>query len=140
MHRRQQYVLHRQSGQYRHHLAATTGIAIINNSTITGQISDSGTISVTGLGILIDNASKISGANKAISITGPTFTGGISNAGVLAAAIIGIYINGVTTFAGGIANSGTIDNGLRRIFVETVRLSSVALPIAAISPGTLAIS
>ena len=105
------------------------------------QISDSGNILASAHGILIDSASKISGANKAISITGPTFTGGISNAGTLAAANTGIIVSGVTTFAGGIANSGTINGNSfeKNRSSKRIKPSSAASPIAARSPGFRAI-
>ena len=101
-------------------ITAKTGIDIVG-STITGAIVDSGNLLASAHGILIDSASRIAGASKAISISGPTFTGGISNAGALAAGTTAISVSGVTTFTGGIVNSSTglISGGLAGIQVGT---------------------
>ena len=73
-----------------------TGI-YVNNSTITGQISNAGTISASGPGILIQSNSVL--------------TNGISNSGTIAAGGTGIFVDNVSTFSGGISNSGTLSAG-----------------------------
>ena len=82
LHRCQRTVLQRHSGRYRNDFAGrAAGIAVVNGSTISGQISNSGIIAASGFGILIDGTSKINSVGFAIKITGPTFIGSISNAG-----------------------------------------------------------
>ncbi|MGB6504747.1 MAG: hypothetical protein WBE99_15015 [Xanthobacteraceae bacterium] len=64
-------------------------------SPFTGGISNSGTISSTGVGgipIILDG--------------GSTFSGGISNSGTIAARDGGIFVENTSTFSGGISNSG----------------------------------
>ena len=90
--------------------SATTGIAV-TNSTITGAIIDTGTIAG---GITLDSKSVINGTATGISVTGPTFGGGISNAGSITLTTTGpfsvaaINVNGASTFSGGINNSGSL--------------------------------
>ena len=100
-HLRRQHQLHRQRQQHPAACISTSGIKV-TDSTITGSILDSGTL--TG-GISIDSASKIASASIAIQVTGPTFAGGISNAGKLAGTKTGIQLHGTTTFAGGLINA-----------------------------------
>src|SRR5262249_43604640 len=85
-------------------IAAPTGISI-TNSTITGQIIDSGLI--TG-GIKIDAASRITSTATAIAVAGPSFGGGISNGGTITTANAGILLQNVTSFGGNITNSGAL--------------------------------
>ena len=73
-------------------ITARTGIALLNGSTITGAIVDSGTIVATSHGILVDAASEILSTQTAVNIVGRTFTGGIFNAGVISGGSIGIEI------------------------------------------------
>ncbi|MGO8738754.1 beta strand repeat-containing protein [Rhodoblastus sp.] len=90
-------------------ISAPTGVSLVG-AEINGAIRDSGVISATSHGILIDAASIIFATKTAISITGPTVAGGISNAGSISAggSRNGINVNGVTSFSGGISNSGVI--------------------------------
>jgi uncharacterized protein with beta-barrel porin domain len=73
-----------------------TGILVTNSSSIAGQISNAGSISVGGTGIRVDTSSIV--------------TNGIVNAGMITAGTgaAGIEVNGVTTFGGGITNTGSI--------------------------------
>ena len=84
--------------------SAAIGIAI-SGSTINGQVKDTGTI--LG-GIRADGASTITSTATGITV-GPTskFSGGIVNNGTITG-VNGIELNTVSTFAGGISNSGTI--------------------------------
>ena len=84
----------------------TTGIAV-SNSTINGEIQDTGTI--LG-GIRNNSGSTINSASSAIAIGAvPTFAGGITNSGTIIGTVgNGIFLNGVTAFSGGISNSGTV--------------------------------
>jgi uncharacterized protein YhjY with autotransporter beta-barrel domain len=100
-------------------VTAKTAISVLD-SNITGAIIDTGTILATGQGIAIDRFSKISAANTAIEIAGPTFTGGISNAGRISAGTFAIAVGNVATFSGGITNSGTLSAGHTGIAVAFV--------------------
>jgi uncharacterized protein with beta-barrel porin domain len=84
----------------------TTGIAV-TNSTINGEIQDTGTI--LG-GIRNNSGSTINSASSAIAIGAvSTFAGGITNSGTINGTVgNGIFLNNVSTFSGGISNSGTI--------------------------------
>lgn len=77
----------------------TTGIGInIMNSSLSNGISNSGTISTSGSGIVISNTS--------------TINGGISNSGAMSSTTgTGILINSASTVSGGISNSGSIEVG-----------------------------
>ncbi|MGA9430940.1 MAG: hypothetical protein WBV65_15555, partial [Xanthobacteraceae bacterium] len=113
----------------------TGGIAI-DSSTINGQISDTGLLSG---GIFVDSASKITSANTAILITGPTFTGGISNFGTISSTGFGriaILLDGGSTFTGGISNSGMIAASVGGITVENVSAFSGGIS----NSGTIAAS
>ena len=92
-------------------ITARTGIALLNGTTITGAIVDSGTIVATSHGILVDAASEILSTQTAVDIVGRTFTGGIFNAGVISGRI-GIEIvsaSSVSIFDAGaiIGSAGT---------------------------------
>jgi hypothetical protein len=98
---------------------ALTGISVIDSSTITGGIIDSGIIAPTNtavFGISIDASSEIIAKTTqtavAIAVDGPTFTGGISNAGTLVVydggIQVGYLLQPVSLFSGGIDNSGNI--------------------------------
>ncbi len=111
---------------------AGTGILVENNSTINGEISNNGTIEVSGKGIIVagtanttDESNVVSGiVNGAAGIittasgNGVTvedeskFSGGVSNFGIVSAggpSSIGLLVTAVATFAGGIDNAGTVD-------------------------------
>jgi hypothetical protein len=109
-----------------------TGILVENNSTINGEISNSGKIEVALNGIIvagtvnaIDKSNVTDGiVNGAAGVIASTnangitvqyeskFSGGISNFGIVSAdglVSIGINVAAVSTFAGGIDNAGTVD-------------------------------
>ena len=126
--------------------STAAGIGInVDNSTINGQISNAGTITVTGPGILVQSNSVVTngivntntGLITSSSATGiavsnvSTFSGGIFNAGTIQAGGAGSGIlvgtpcgvcTTVSTFTGGITNSGTItanQAGIGVLGVET---------------------
>lgn len=78
-----------------------TGVSI-QNSTVTGNITNTGTGTITADGG--GNAPTFTG----IYISGGSIAGAISNAGTITATSHGIVINGHATVSGGITNSGTI--------------------------------
>ncbi len=110
----------------------TIACILVQNTSFSGNVSNAGTISPSGIfvnhatiagsivnsgnlagGISIDSTSRISSANTAIKITGPTFSGELTNAGAISTTgndRPGIFIGGVTNFSGSIVNgtSGTI--------------------------------
>jgi outer membrane autotransporter protein len=115
------------TGPYPYTNAGSIACIVVANTSFTGDLSNTGTISPSGIavtgstitgsilsggttigGISVDASSRINSSGPAISITGATLLGGISNAGVLTAASSVIYVSGVSTFAGGITNSGSI--------------------------------
>jgi uncharacterized protein with beta-barrel porin domain len=82
-----------------------SGIALVNG-TVTGSISSTGVIKG---GISIDKNSALMALGSAIFFSAPTLTGGIHNAGTVSAGGTGILaIGNISTFAGGIANTGTV--------------------------------
>ncbi|HLH90192.1 MAG TPA: autotransporter domain-containing protein [Xanthobacteraceae bacterium] len=96
------------------------GILVTNASTVAGQISNAGSISVSGDGIRVDANSvvtdgifnsgqiNISAIASGIHLLGiSSFGGGITNTGLISSAGIGINIF-ASTFTGDIVNSGTI--------------------------------
>ena len=89
-------------------IVAPGGIGI-EDSTITGEIIDEGSIVAANVGINIDSASKIAATKTAIDVTGATLTGGVSNAGEITGKI-GIDVaagHGVSVFdEGSITGSG----------------------------------
>ncbi len=87
------------------------GILVTNTSTITGQISNAGTISVGGTGIRIDTNSVITNG----IVSSGTITAGTSGAG--------INVTGVATFAGGITSTGTITAGTDGAGIAVVNTS-----------------
>ncbi len=87
------------SGQGVISLGNPTGIIVTNTSTITGQISNAGAISVGGTGIRVDRFSVVTNG----IVNSGTITAGATNAG--------ITVSGVSTFAGGITNTGSITAG-----------------------------
>jgi outer membrane autotransporter protein len=90
----------------------------LTNSTITGGILDSGNLA-GGIHIT-DSASQINATAVGISITGPVFSGGITNAGAIAATGTGIAVLNVSSFGGGISNSGTISSQFSGISIVNV--------------------
>jgi hypothetical protein len=109
--------------------AHTTANVCVQNTSFTGNITNEGTISPSGIalvngtitgaisstsvikgGISLDNQSAIIANGTAIFVGGPTFTGGIRNAGTISARGTGIVagFGTISTFGGGIANTGTV--------------------------------
>ncbi|HEY2135508.1 MAG TPA: autotransporter domain-containing protein [Xanthobacteraceae bacterium] len=108
----------------------TTANVCVRNTSFTGNITNEGTISPSGIalqngtvtgsirstgnilgGISLDHPSVLGGAASAIAIMGSTFLGGIVNSGVIAGTGVGILMTGTSTVGGGISNSGTISGG-----------------------------
>ena len=111
-----------------------TGL-VISNSTVTSQITNTGTIAPNGIvvqngsvidgviqssgpiagGISIDKTSSINSVGQAITLFGPSFSGNLSNAGTIAVdgggGNSGI-LNESNTFTGSINNTGSINIGL----------------------------
>jgi outer membrane autotransporter protein len=120
----------------------------VDNSTITGQVSNAGTISVGGNGILVQNNSLVtngivnsgsitagSGA-RGIVVTGVSaFAGGILNSGTISAGFDGIFVGNLASFAGGITNSGSITAGSSGIGIFVVNVSAFSGGIA--NSGTI---
>src|SRR5262245_10953965 len=121
------------TGPYPTNFGAVTSAMVINHTTFSGGVTNTGTIGAGGisvrsgafisgrnisdLGVIsgaikVDSSSTIAGTGgPAIFIAAPTFTGGISNAGTISHQV-GVKVTGVTVFGksngGGITNSGTI--------------------------------
>ncbi|HLH90190.1 MAG TPA: autotransporter domain-containing protein, partial [Xanthobacteraceae bacterium] len=96
-----------------------TGISVTNASTVSGQISNAGTITADngiaiGTGSVITNGilntGMILAGDRAISLFDlTTFAGGITNAGLVSgSAAVAVSVSSVSTFSGGISNSGII--------------------------------
>ncbi|HLH90191.1 MAG TPA: autotransporter domain-containing protein [Xanthobacteraceae bacterium] len=111
-----------------------TGILVTNTSTVTGQISNAGTISVSGTGIKIDTNSVVTNgvvnrgtitagtSGAGINVTGvATFAGGVTNAGSITAGTrgAGLAVVGVSAFSGGMTNTGSITAGSVGMVVTT---------------------
>jgi hypothetical protein len=101
-----------------------TGIVISNNASVSGSVSNAGTItaSLAGINIFapvfggIANSGTIS-AFAGIGVDASTFSGGISNSGKITTVGDAIVVGQVSTFSGGISNTGTISAGAEGIFV-----------------------
>ena len=101
-----------------------TGIVIINNASVSGSVSNAGTITASLAGIGVDapvfggiaNSGTIS-AFAGIGVDASTFSGGISNSGKITTVGDAIVVGLVSTFSGGIDNTGTISAGAEGIFV-----------------------
>jgi uncharacterized protein with beta-barrel porin domain len=87
-----------------------TGITI-NNSTVSGTVSNAGQITASKTGIIVTNNATVSG--------------GIVNGGVISAGGSGILVTAVSTFAGGVTNSGTITAGLLGIDLKGTNVVSI---------------
>src|SRR6266478_3100925 len=103
-----------------------TGIVISNNASVSGSVSNAGTISAfAGIGVDastfsggISNSGKITTVGDAIVVGGVSnFSGGISNTGTISSGAEGIFVISDTTFSGGISNSGTVSATNDGIFV-----------------------
>jgi outer membrane autotransporter protein len=102
--------------------AGASGITILSETSFSGGVSNSGTITATGIaGVLIsgdtsfaggiENSGQISAAIEAIAVDSSTnFSGGITNAstGLLSSGQSGIVVSAVSGFSGSISNAGTI--------------------------------
>ncbi len=118
-----------------------TGIAVVNGSTISGQISDLGIIAASGFGILIDGTSKINSVGFAIKITGPTFIGGISNAGTIAAGSNGILVGGTAVGGGSTVTISSFSGGISNAgTISTGALMGIAVGGTAAAHGAITIS
>jgi uncharacterized protein with beta-barrel porin domain len=101
-----------------------TGIVISNDASVSGSVSNAGTItaSLAGINVFapvfggIANSGTIS-AFAGIGVDASTFSGGISNSGTITTVGDAIVVGQVSTFSGGIANTGTISSGAEGIFV-----------------------
>ena len=99
-------------------IAVGIGIAVSGTATLTGGITNSGTLSggsravfisqVGSFGGGISNSGTVSGGGGMGTFRVSLFTGGIANSGSLTAFASGISALAETTFAGGITNTGTI--------------------------------
>jgi uncharacterized protein with beta-barrel porin domain len=77
------------------------GIFVTNQASVSGGISNSGTISARVEGIFV--------GSRSAATTIQTFAGGISNSGaILVSNDNGIRVDGVSNFSGNITNSGTV--------------------------------
>jgi hypothetical protein len=114
------------TGSFPYTNAGTVACIVVANTSFTGNLSNTGTISPSGIavtgstitgsilssgtligGISIDTASRINSAGSAIYISGPSFSGGITNNGNIFAHNTGIDVYN-TSFSGGITNNGAI--------------------------------
>jgi uncharacterized protein YhjY with autotransporter beta-barrel domain len=101
-----------------------TGIVISNNASVSGSVSNAGTItaSLAGINVFapvfggIANSGTIS-AFAGIGVDASTFSGGISNSGTITTVGDAIVVGLVSNFSGGIGNTGTISSGAEGIFV-----------------------
>ena len=101
-----------------------TGIVISNNASVSGSVSNAGSItaSLAGINIFapvfggVANSGTIS-AFAGIGVDASTFSGGISNSGKITTVGDAIVVGGVSNFSGGISNTGTISSGAEGIFV-----------------------
>jgi uncharacterized protein with beta-barrel porin domain len=102
----------------------STGIVITNNASVSGSVSNAGTItaSLAGINVFapvfsgIANSGTIS-AFAGIGVDASTFSGGISNSGRITTVGDAIVVGTVSTFSGGIGNTGTISAGAEGIYV-----------------------
>ena len=116
--------------------ATTVANVCVKNTSFSGNITNEGTISPSGItfqsgtisgfiqssgvingGISLDSTSKITSGATDILLKGPSFNGGIANSGTLSTTgNSGIEIGNkaavITTFGGGITNFGTISSNL----------------------------
>ncbi|HET7832008.1 MAG TPA: autotransporter domain-containing protein [Gallionella sp.] len=119
----------------------TGGIALVNSSTVTGDITNNagGLITRSGSSAFalylgsgssagsITNHGTISGANVGVWIAGASssgreplpakVTGNITNTGTIAGGSVGVVLTGGST-VGGIANSGTISGNIAAILID----------------------
>ena len=112
------------------------GIYIIGNVSVTGGITNTGTISApNGPGIWVTDGSRgtssfsngitnggVIQASIGIQVSGSvtTFGGGITNSGTIAASgNNAVYVGNAASFSGGITNSGSISSANRGIFISS---------------------
>jgi uncharacterized protein with beta-barrel porin domain len=108
-----------------------SGIALVNG-TVTGSISSTGVING---GISIDKNSALTALGSAIFFSAPTFSGGISNAGTISGATGILAIGAISTFGGGIANTGTLSAFTNGIVVGGAASAAAAFTLSAFSGG-----
>jgi uncharacterized protein with beta-barrel porin domain len=128
------------------------GIAFVLDQTVTGGITNSGTVFGSQIGPLagaievnsvstftggIANSGTITAAANGISVTTNivTFAGGISNAGTITAALDSIFVDHVANFSGGIANAGTL-SGIAGVLMQNVSTFSGNISNAGTIAGT----
>ena len=92
----------------------------ITAPTITGGVTNTGTISGTGVGILVSGVTSFAGGITNTGLIDPqtgisvsnvsSYSGGILNSagGTIAASAVGINVSTVSSFTGGISNAGLI--------------------------------
>ncbi|HEY1981774.1 MAG TPA: autotransporter domain-containing protein [Xanthobacteraceae bacterium] len=130
--------------------ASHTGI-VIDGPTFAGGITNAGTISASGDGVLAGGSLSTVGFRQGASVTISTFGDGIVNAGTILAGGNGILAGGraitenftnnalvaISTFSGGIVNTGTISAGGNGILVggdaNTINVSAFDLATVALS-------
>ncbi|WP_143201926.1 autotransporter domain-containing protein [Bradyrhizobium sp. NAS96.2] len=134
-------------------ITAASGTGILTyNATVSGGISNSGTISA-GDGILVGGDSFSGGISNSGTIsaggyygivvggavTVSSFSGGINNSGTISAGVDGILVGGgtvtVSSFSGGISNSGMISAGAYGIVVGSDDYSNGVSVISGFSGG-----
>jgi uncharacterized protein with beta-barrel porin domain len=108
------------------------GIFVTNSAAVSGGISNSGSISAAGFGIVVSNVTQFGGITNSgtISVSGlfgsgigvfsPTYAASISNSGTISAAF-GIAAGNFDSFGtanSGIANSGTIAGQFAGVLVS----------------------
>jgi uncharacterized protein with beta-barrel porin domain len=108
-----------------------SGIALVNG-TVTGSISSTGVING---GISLDKNSALTALGSAIFFSAPTFGGGISNAGTISGATGILAIGAISTFGGGIANTGTVSAFTNGILVGGAASAAAAFTLSAFSGG-----
>jgi hypothetical protein len=122
----------------------STGIAITNNASVSGSVSNAGTITASFAGINVfapvfggvANSGTIS-AFAGIGVDASTFSGGISNSGKITTVGDAIVVGTVSTFLGGIANTGTISSGAEGIWSSPIPPFRAVSAILALSrPST----
>jgi hypothetical protein len=107
--------------------AKGTGITV-NDSTVSGSVSNAGTISATKTGIIVTNnaivsggianSGTISGKSGIVVSDNATVSGGIANSGTISVGGAAISVETVSTFSGSINNSGTITAAAQGILVS----------------------
>jgi len=112
--------------------SASAYAVYLNNSTITGGITNAGTIDGGYRGIFLGNASLGGGLTNSGTIAGTygiylqggaTLSNGLTNSGTINGSTYGINLQSGATLTGGITNSGTIDGGSAGINLQNGSLT-----------------